>query len=154
MPQVTVSIHIALPVEEVFAAAADFENAASRIKGIARGQMLAPGPVRVGTRFRETRIMFQREATEEMEVTAREPNRSYSLSANSCGTIYSSTLRFQPENHGTRVTLQFSGRLVSLLAKLMAPLGFLMNGMLKKCIRQDLEDLKAALENEPASVQA
>lgn len=33
-----------------------------------------------------------------------------------------------------------------MMGKLMTPLGWLMSGVMKKCVRQDLEDLKRSAE--------
>lgn len=45
------------PRERVFDVCSSFEHAADRIAGIERVEMLTDGPMRVGTWFRETRIM-------------------------------------------------------------------------------------------------
>ncbi len=148
MASVSASTRIAAPVDSVFALFTDLENAPGRIKGIKRLEKLTPGPVGVGTRFRETRVFMGREATEEMEFTGFEPNRSYTVGCQSCGCVYSSVFRFEPDgNEATRVTMDFEGRPVTLTAKLMAPLGWLMKGTLRKCLQQDLEDLRAAAES-------
>ncbi len=39
------------------------------------------------------------------------------------------------------------------MAKLMTPLGWLMSGMMKKCMAKDFEDIKAAAEA-PATAEA
>ena len=65
MAAVSVSTQIAAPVAEVFALFTDLKNAPGRVKGIKRIELLTNGPVGVGTRFRETRVMFKRDATEE-----------------------------------------------------------------------------------------
>lgn len=46
----------------------------------------------VGTRWRETRTMFGRQAAEEMEVTAVDVSRSYRVVAAGASTTYGSTL--------------------------------------------------------------
>jgi hypothetical protein len=146
VPGCTLTTRVAAPVREVFALFTDFAHAAGRVRGIKKVEVLTPGPVGVGTRFRETRVLFNREATEEMEVTAFEPGRGYTLGCQSCGAVYASAFRFEPDGDGTLVTLDFEARARSLLAKLMAPLSFLMMGTVKKCIRQDLDDLKKVAE--------
>lgn len=146
MAQFSMTTHVKAPIEKVFAAYSDFGNCAGRIKGIKRVEMLTSGPVGVGTRFKETRVMFKKEATETMEVSALEPNREYTLTCNSCGALFNSTFRFEPEAGGTQVTLDFDCKPVSLFAKLMTPLSWLMMGPMKKCIQQDLDDMKAHLE--------
>ena len=147
MPAVSVSTPIAAPVAEVFALFTDLKNAPGRVKAIKRIELLTNGPVGVGTRFRETRVMFKRDTTEEMEITEFEPNRRYTVSADSCGAHFTSTFHFRPEDDGTVVTLEINSKPVSLLAKLLSPLAGLMKGMMLKCVQQDLNDLKAVAES-------
>jgi uncharacterized membrane protein len=146
VPGITCSTFVAAPVERVFALGTDIENWPQYIKGIKRVELLTEGPFRVGTRFRETRLMHGREATEEMEVTAVEPGRGYTLGCTSCGCQYRSEFRFQPEGGGTRVTMDFEARPLSLFARLMSPLAWLMKGMVRKCVEEDLRDLKSHAE--------
>lgn len=140
------SLHVNAPPEAVFAAFSDFENCPKHISGIQRVEMLTPGPVRVGTKFKETRMMFKREATETMEVTAFDPPHRYALGCNSCGCIFESVIRFEPEAGGTRVDVDFNTRSMTLMAKLMSPLGWLMMGSMKKCIAKDFDEMKTSAE--------
>ena len=138
------------PPERVFALATDFEHAAERVSAIVRMEMLTDGPVGLGTRFRETRVMFKREATEEMTVVEWEPPLRYVLGAESCGSRYRSELRCTPEGEGTRFSMSFEAEPQTFFAKVM---GFLMKGMIKKmgemCLK-DLEDIGRAAEAERA----
>ncbi len=59
------------------------------------------------TLSRETRVMLKREATEEMELTAFDPPRGYTLRASSCGAEYTSVFGFRAEGAGTLVELSF-----------------------------------------------
>ena len=135
----------ALP-ERVFALASDFATMSERIPAIKRVEMLTDGPVRVGTRFKETRVMFGKEATETMEVTAFDPPRSYNLGANSCGCLYDSRFEVMPNAGGTMVTLSFTATPVSFFAKLMSPLGKLMAGTMRKLFDGDLEAIRKVAE--------
>jgi carbon monoxide dehydrogenase subunit G len=153
MPRFSVSQKIAAPLEEVFALFSDFHHVAGRIPAITKLEVLTPGPIGVGTRFRETRMMFKREATEEMEITAFTPGKSYEISCQSCGAMYCSLFRFEPENGGTRVSVDFTTRAVSWLAWLMAPLSRLMMPMMKKCVLQDIEGMKKVAEQGPKVIQ-
>lgn len=132
--------------ERVFALASNFATMPERVPGIKRVEMLTEGPVRVGTRFKETRVMFGKEATETMEVTAFDPPRSYSLGANSCGCIYDSRLDFIPHAGGTKLTMSMTMTAQSFFAKLMKPLAKLMAGSMKKCFDGDLEAIRKAAE--------
>lgn len=145
MVGVTIEKVIQAPRERVFAVAADFANAASTIRAILRVEMLSKGPVGKGTRFRETRKVFGREATEEMTVVEFVPPERYVLGAESHGCRYRSTLTFAPAAGGTRVTMSFAAEPLTLVAKV---LGFLMRPMFKSMAKEcakDLDDLEAAV---------
>ena len=147
MPTMSFSRTIQAPPGRTFDVFADFPNAPTRVAGIKRMEVLTDGPVGKGTKFRETRIMFGKEATETMEVTDFQPGRSYSVGCTSCGIEWASTFRFTPEGAGTRVDLELSTRPITFFAKLMSPLGALMAGSMKKVIEQDMTDLQKALES-------
>ena len=143
---ITSNIQIAAPRDQVFGLFTDFASLAEHIEPITEIKMLTEGPVAVGTRFAETRIMFKKAATEEMEVTQFEPNERYLLEAQSCGAHYLSEYQFTEKDDKTVVKMTFNARPVSLFAKLMTPLSFLMKGMLQKCIDEDLQMLKKVAE--------
>ena len=134
------------PIEKVFATYADFPNAAENVEGIVRIEMLTDGPVGLGTRFKETRVMFGKESTEEMEVTAFEANRMYTLSADSCGARFDSKFTFGSEAGKTKVQMELQTKAITLFAKLMTPVGFLMKGTMKKMIMADIEQVKSVCE--------
>ena len=140
---------IAAPPEVVFRRAADFANAPQAIKGIVKVEMLTSGPVGVGTKFRETRIMFGREATEQMEVTAFEPPHRYALGAESHGSRYHSVLTFRPSGQGCEVEMTFDCTPVTFFAKVMSVLMRPMMKSIAKVCAKDLDDLKATIESEP-----
>ncbi len=142
MPGISVSCQVNAPAERVFAHATNFAETASFIEGISKSEVLTDGPVGVGTRFRETRIMFKRECTEEMEITEFEPNERYVLQADSHGSLYVTTITFTPEDGGTNVTMDFRAEAHSLMAKLMTPLAKMMTNTMKKCVESDLACLK------------
>lgn len=148
MAAIELTKHIDAPPDRVFAAASDFRGAADRISAITKMEVLTEGPIGVGTRFRETRFMFKREATEEMTVKTFDPPNGYALGAESCGCRYHTEFRFRPNGSGTDVNLSFDAQPLSFVAKIMSFL--LMPFMKKACVKaceQDLEDLKASLES-------
>lgn len=139
--------YVAASPHVTFAIFTDLEHAADRVSGIKKLEVLTPGPVGVGVKFRETRIMFGKEATEQMEITAFEPDRGYSVGSETCGCRFTFDFRFEPEGNGTRVTSAFRSEPMTLMAKIMGALtGWMMKGMMKKCLHQDMSDLKAAAE--------
>jgi carbon monoxide dehydrogenase subunit G len=147
MKPVTVTRHINAPVDRVEALFTDLEHAADHITGIKRVEMLTEGPFGVGTRWKETRVMFGKEATEEMEITEYVPGDHYVAEAESCGAHYRSVVRYEPSGEGTDVTMEFGAEPISFLAKLMTPLSGLMTKTLVKCIEQDLSDLAQIAES-------
>lgn len=146
MPGTSRSVLIDAPPQRVFDVFADLAQAPSRISAIKKIEILTPGPVGVGTRFRETRVMFGKEASETMDITGFDPPRSYRTEARSCGTHYVSTMTFEPEGPATRVTMHFTGRPLTLTAKLLSFMLFFMMGACAKAITKDLEDLKRHIE--------
>lgn len=146
MGRISVTKFIEAPVDRVFEVFTDLPGAPGRISSITKLEVLTDGPIGLGTRFRETRLMFKREATETMEITAFDPPRSYTTVANSCGCLYECTFRFAPQGSGTQVTAEFSWTAQTFFARLMAPLGKLMSSMCMKAFNKDLEELKAHCE--------
>lgn len=128
----------------------DFDHMAQRIDSITDVELLTPGPTGVGTRFRETREMFGKKATEEMEVTDYEPDEQYVVEAQSHGTHYRSVFQFEPVGHATDVNVVFEARPVTLGARILSPLGWLMMGATKKIFAQDVDDLKGVAERHKA----
>lgn len=148
MSTLTVSTHVSAPVEQTFKVFTEIEKAADRISGITSLELLSEGPFGEGTRWRETRLMFKKEAVEEMWVTAFNPPQHYTVEAESHGTKYSTLISFTPDGEGTKVTWAFTGTPISLGAKIMAPIfGLLMSGMMKRCMLGDLEALRDACES-------
>ncbi|MEK7756681.1 MAG: SRPBCC family protein [Planctomycetota bacterium] len=140
------STHVSADATRTFDVFSDLRSADQRVGGIRKLEVLTDGPVGKGTRFKETRIMFGREATETMEVSAFEPGKSYTVTCSSCGVAWSTTFRFTPDGGGTRVDLEMVCRPLTFFARLMSPLGSLMAGSMKKCVEADMADLRKYLE--------
>jgi hypothetical protein len=151
MNPITASVWIDAVPEEVFAIATNFGGCADWLSGVKETRVLTPGPVGVGTKFTETRLMGGSEATEEMTVSAFDPPRSYTLQCDSHGLSFSSVLMFEADRDGTIVSMDMQIRPVSFGAKLMSPLMGMMAGKLRKHLAQDLHDLKAAAEKTHAA---
>jgi carbon monoxide dehydrogenase subunit G len=154
MPEFKVERYVEAPPEKVFDRLSDFRRAPETISGIKKVEMLTAGPVGVGTRFKETRVMFSREATETMEVIAFERPTGYTLTCESCGCRYVCTFRVTSKGTGTNVEMRFAAEGLTWFAKVM---GFLMRPMTKMCLKaiaKDLDDVKAAIEGgrQPAGV--
>lgn len=146
MPQFSVTHRIAAPVAATYEAFADIPNCAGRIPAITRIEMLDEGPVRVGSRWRETRVMYGKEHTETLEITGMEPGRSIRVGCTSCGCRYETEFRFATDGDGTLVELHCDAKALTLGAKLMTPLSMLMMGSMKKAMLGDMTSLGAYLE--------
>jgi hypothetical protein len=137
---------IAAPAADVFALFTDLENAAGRIRAIRQLELLTGGPVGAGTRFRETRVMFGTEQTEEMEIIAFDPPHSYTVRCVSGGMEYRTEFWFVSVGAGTRVEQELTVRPLTFTAKLMTPFSRLMLTPLKRFLEQDLRDRKQIAE--------
>jgi len=139
------AIDVHAPLARVWDVFTDIPRAPERVSGIERVEVLTPGPFVQGFRWRETRIMFKREATEELAVSSCEPRRSYSVVCDSCGCRWTTTFAFEPQGEAaTRVEQTTVVKPLTLGAKLMAPLGWLMLGTLRRRLTHDLRELAQA----------
>jgi len=140
------AVEIAAPPDVVFAQVADIERWPQTVRAIEDIELITAGPVRVGTRFRETRTMFGRKAAEEMTVAEFDPPRRFVLTAENHGTRYVATHAVEPVADGSRLVLAFEGVPVTLAARLFSVIGSLFTGALRRQLNADLADLKAAIE--------
>lgn len=153
MSAISTTVRIQASPEEVFQKATDFAHCEEWVRGVSKLELLTAGPVGVGTRWRETREMFGKQATETMEIAEFEPPRYYLVTAYNCGTHYRTELRFEPveapEGMATKVTATFTGTPATLGARILNLLfGWMMKGTVRKLMRQDLEDLQRVIESE------
>ena len=148
MDPIIASKRLSAPLETVWEVMADFENAADRIQAIVKLEILTDGPVGLGTRFRETRIMFKKEATETMEITQWDPPNSYTTEADGCGCHYTTVINCESDGDGTKVTMSMSIVPLTTFGKIMGALmGWMMKGACTKAFAKDLDDLKTFVES-------
>lgn len=146
--QVSSTVTIAAPRAAVFAAFADIENAAERIAGIESIEFVSPTRHGLGTRWIETRRMFGRTATEEMEITAFAPDSSYVVEAAGAGAQYRTEFRFEDAGGGgTSATMTFGGEPTSTVSRILAFLTKPLAGSVRRVIESDLADLKRYCES-------
>lgn len=141
------SVHIESPPERVFEVITDLAGAEGRIKAIKAVEVLTDGPVGKGTRWRETRTMFGRDATAEMEITEFTPGVGYVAESESCGCTYRCAFTVSPEAGGSRLSARMDAMAESFFARLM---GAVMTPFMRKTIirafNADLADIKAVAE--------
>ena len=90
--------------------------------------------------------MFGRQATEEMTVAGMEAPHRLQLTAFNHGTAYLVDHVFAADAGGTRMTIVFTGRATTFLTRILAPLGWLFRGSVKRQLETDLADLKREAE--------
>jgi len=148
---VTVSNHVGAPIEEVFHLFTDIEHGPEHVSGIKQVEMLTPGGrVHLGTRWRETREVLGRVDSAEMEITAFERNRMYTITHHKAGVRIDTTFWFEASDTGTKVSVEFELEASGVPPGLLAPLGWVIGGKVEKVLSHDLADLKHSVEGESA----
>jgi len=136
------------PVEEVFRLFTDVEHGAEHVRAIQEIRLLTPGPFKLGTRWLETRRVMGRIGSAEMEVTAYERNRTYTITHRKAGVRIDAVFAFEPVPEGTRVEVAVDLSQQGLPPGLLSPLEWAMSNRVGGAIAEDLIDLKAAVEQE------
>jgi hypothetical protein len=145
----TIERRIAAPQQAVWDIITDIPGSIERIDAIVKIEMLTDQGMGVGTRWKETRIVFKRESTEEMEVIEFEPPLRYVVEANSCGAHFVSELRCEPDGEdSSRLIMIMETTPVAFFAKLMKPLAKLAMGTTRKILVKDLDDIAKACTND------
>lgn len=132
----------------------DLSAMEKNIPSIVRVEVLSPASAQfgVGTIWRETRLMWGREETEEMSVVSHNPSDfEYTVEAESCGCRMRTTVQaVEVEDSAadfTRVVMTTHSVPLTCFAKVMVWLtGWLMNGLMRTCLEQDLQAQKHAIE--------
>jgi len=141
MIQQEVTIHIACPVEKVFAFLADAKNLRAWQSNLIENQQLAEGPVRVGTQFRELRRTGPRQSEIRAEITAYELNKRFATKTLTKPQV-TVDYALESEAGGTRLNYKF----VMLTSGIMRLLEPLIVGSMKKDNDLDFQKLKLLLE--------
>ena len=134
--------------EAVWRVITNIENSVNTISAIENIEVLEkPENGLVGLKWQETRTMFGQQATEIMWITEAQENAYYRTRAENNGAVYISELRVEGSGDKTLLSMEFEGEAQSFGAKLISFLtGFLFKGATEKAIKQDLEDIKVAVE--------
>jgi hypothetical protein len=146
MTNVAVATTVAAPLGQVFEAFTDLEHIAGRVSNIKEIEVMTTRGFELGTRWWETREVLTQLDSAEMEVTAFERNRTYTITHHKAGTRIDTVFTFEPVDGGTRVRLEFNLDSHGLPPGLLAPVGWAIAGQVRDVIGQDLADLKKSLE--------
>lgn len=145
---VVVERRIAAAQGRVWEALTDLGGMERMVSGVTKVEVLSKGTFGVGTRWRETRRMFGKDATEEMWVTASEPPERYVVEAESHGGHYVSEWDLRPGGP-TSMTVRMTftavptGAVTGLLAKVLGGIGA---RSVSRAVAKDLDDVAAWVE--------
>ncbi|MAZ49412.1 MAG: hypothetical protein CME65_12705 [Halobacteriovoraceae bacterium] len=128
-----------------FEAFSDLNNLADKVTAITEIELLTQGPIGVGTKFKETRIMFGKASSEVMEITLFEPGAHIREEAYSGGMHYVSDWKFTEVEGETLVSITFSIKPQTFLAKLYGPLFLFMSASMKKAFITDMSEMRKAI---------
>jgi carbon monoxide dehydrogenase subunit G len=145
---------VAAPAAAVWVVVTDLERSPEVLSAVQAVERLDDlDGFEVGTRWRETRTMFGRQATEVMEVTEVDPGRRYEVVAVSGTTTYRSTITVTPEGTDRcELAMTFAGTTTGVAARLMAAtVGRLMAGATRRALERDLDDLAARAERDTST---
>jgi len=150
---IEVQVAIAGSKEAVWAKITDIVNASKTISGIQKVEILEKPPIGiVGLKWRETRKLFGKTATEVMWITDAVENEFYKTRAESHGFIYECKFRIAEQDGKSVLTMTHDGKPQAVMAKVLSKLlGFMLKGAMKKAILKDLNDIKSAVEQQNGS---
>lgn len=143
------STNINAEPSKIWTAITDIKNSADMIKGIIKIEVLEePEEGIIGLKWKETRLMFGKEAEETMWITDAEENVYYRTRAESHGSVYISELRITPiDAESCELSMTFDGTPTSFFAKLMSAVMMpFFKGSMVKMLEQDLSDIKRFVE--------
>ena len=127
----------------------DLEHTSETIQAIKHIERLDDGDgFSIGTKWRETREMFGKDATEILEVTAIDPGHSYTVEADSRGARYRSVMAVEPAGSGSTISMTFAAEPKGAFSKVMAStIGKMFEGGTRKALAQDLADIAKVAES-------
>lgn len=151
----SVDITINAPRDVVWSIVSDIEGAGKTISGIESLEVLErPNRGLLGLKWKETRTIFGKTATETMWITRVDEGRSYTTEARSHGSIYRTEVRAEDVPGGTRLSMEMSAAPTNLVARLLGLIfGFLMRRSVRDALMKDLEDIKRAAESRRTTEQ-
>lgn len=146
--KVSVSVNISKPKEAVWSAVTNIEQCVNMISSINAIEILnKPETGFIGFKWKETRTMFGKEATEIMWVTDAAENAFYTTCAQSHGSVYISHISVVEINNITTLSMSFTGEAQTTLAKILsAVMSPLIRKSMINALQKDLDDIKRYLE--------
>ena len=154
--KISIDVPVHAPRHEVWIAVTDIENAANRVSGIEEVRVLErPESGLVGLKWKETRTLFGKTATETMWITDAVDNEYYLTEARSHGTVYTGKIYLEDRGDVTQLGMHFVASPETMTAKILSAVtGVLFRGATRKALLQDLQDVKASCEHGDSSSTA
>lgn len=143
--KIQVECRIPAPKSICFKAFTDLNALADKVTAITKIEILTSGKIGVGTKFKESRVMFGKESSEVMEITTFENDSHFREEAYSGGVRYISDWNFSELNGETLVTITFKIKYETFLSKMMSPIFFFLSGSFRKAFDTDLEEMKISI---------
>ena len=145
----TVNREIIAEPAAVWKVITDLDRAPKVFTGIVAVERVEGDGFDVGTRWRETRRIAGKEGTEEMWVSAVDEGKSYTVSAKDDGVEYTTLFEVKPSSVGTTVAVTFGAEATGAglgQRMLMSIFGGIGAKITRNALKQDLDDLAAAIE--------
>ncbi len=141
------SVVIERPIDEVFDFACDTANVSLFMPNVTKIEMLTEGGMKVGAKFRETRLMNGKPHAAVIEVVQHQRPEIHAAKSAMMGMWGMYTFRFFPEGPGTRVEMeaQVGGNFLWWLF-----LGMIVR-MMEKEDGEYLDRLKTAMQSRPTN---
>jgi uncharacterized protein YndB with AHSA1/START domain len=136
------TITIARPPTEVFAFLAHLENLPQWNYAISETHQVTPGPVSVGSKYRQARMLPTR-SEDTLEITDFQPDRKLTIEGGFGPFTGRATYLLEPEGWGTRLTNEMDLAPQGLFS-LISPLA---TARIKAAVAENLATLRRILEN-------
>jgi hypothetical protein len=134
-------------LESVWAVMADIENSAQILTGVEKIEILERPPHGIrGLKWRETRMLFGKPATVEKVIIAGAESEFFSTESKEGGFVFSTTSLIREREDGILLRSTHQTIPQDFISTLKALPMIFFKGMIQKAILQDLNDIKAAVE--------
>lgn len=144
---VEADVNIEASKAAVWAATTDISNFAELLSGVEKIEIVErPASGIVGLRWKETRMLFGKEATVEKWITDAQENAYYTTRAEQGGFVFITTNRVSGSDGAVTLTGIHETQPQGFAAKLKSLPMVFFKGVIKKAILQDLNDIKAVVE--------
>ena len=149
MSKVKVEQDINATPQMIWKVITDIENADKNISAISKVEILEkPSSGLIGLKWKETRNMFGKEATETMWIVEADENNYYKVHSRNHGAAYTSILEIVPNENNSKLIMSFEAEIESFIAKCFNKLLFpLFKSATIKALAKDLEDIKQKVES-------